>query len=159
MLLRNVSSASNRGSFLERRLGIVTTGRSTSESADQIRGSFGLNLLHEPPEPIVDFIFVCNGLFFLYVAYQSDCRFMDYVAGLAEPGVTPRTLHFSGQSNGFPWNLGLDKCASIPMATTPTGAKGKAVYSISMILAALYLGRCTLRLIYRIVPMSVTVPG
>ena len=58
--LRNVSSASSRASFFERRLSILTTGssRPTGESADQIRASFGLNLLYEPPEPIVDFVFV-----------------------------------------------------------------------------------------------------
>ncbi|KAL8756040.1 MAG: hypothetical protein Q9199_003214 [Rusavskia elegans] len=57
-LLRNASRASSRGSFFERQLSILTTGHSTGESADQVRGSFGLNLLYEPPEPIVDFIFV-----------------------------------------------------------------------------------------------------
>ncbi|KAL8819520.1 MAG: hypothetical protein Q9223_002061 [Gallowayella weberi] len=56
-LLRNVSNASSRGSFLERRLSILTTGRSTGEPADEVRGSLGLTLLHEPSEPIVDFVF------------------------------------------------------------------------------------------------------
>ena len=29
-----------------------------SESSDEVRGPLGLNLLHEPPEPLIDFIFV-----------------------------------------------------------------------------------------------------
>ncbi|KAL8688736.1 MAG: hypothetical protein Q9218_005424 [Villophora microphyllina] len=57
-LLRNVSNASARGSFLERRLSILTTGRSTTEPGDQVHGSLGLNLLYEPSEAIGDFIFV-----------------------------------------------------------------------------------------------------
>ncbi|KAL9014036.1 MAG: hypothetical protein Q9173_001310 [Seirophora scorigena] len=57
-LLRNVSNVSTKGSFLERRLSILTTSRSTTEPGDQLRGPLGLNLLYEPPEPIVDFVFV-----------------------------------------------------------------------------------------------------
>ncbi|KAL8736886.1 MAG: hypothetical protein Q9181_002226 [Wetmoreana brouardii] len=57
-LLRNVSNASARGSFLERRLSILTPGRPTSESLEQVHGLLGLNLLYEPSEAIADFIFV-----------------------------------------------------------------------------------------------------
>ncbi|KAI4093207.1 MAG: hypothetical protein LQ344_003034 [Seirophora lacunosa] len=57
-LLRNVSNVTTKGSFLERRLSILTTSRSTTEPGDQLRGPLGLNLLYEPLEPIVDFIFV-----------------------------------------------------------------------------------------------------
>lgn len=55
------SSTRSSISFLEQRLRILTLKRPMSESSDDKRGPLGLNLLHQPTDPQVDFIF-CHGL-------------------------------------------------------------------------------------------------
>lgn len=56
------SPASNKrstsASFLERRLGSLSISRRGGEPLEQTRGPLGLNLLWEPSEPRIDFIFV-----------------------------------------------------------------------------------------------------
>ena len=57
-LQRNPSKRSVSLSFIERRLSRLTISRRGSESAEDIRGPLGLNLLYEPSEPRIDFVFV-----------------------------------------------------------------------------------------------------
>lgn len=57
-LQRNPSKRSVSLSFIERRLSRLTISRRGSESAEDIRGPLGLNLLHAPSEPRIDFVFV-----------------------------------------------------------------------------------------------------
>ena len=45
-------------SFLDRSFSGLSLGRRHSENVDEVRGSLGLNLLYEPSEPLIDFIFV-----------------------------------------------------------------------------------------------------
>ncbi|KAH0556465.1 hypothetical protein GP486_005630 [Trichoglossum hirsutum] len=52
------SNATSNNSFLERSFGCFRSQPPDSESADEVRGLLGLNLLFAPPEPLVDLIFV-----------------------------------------------------------------------------------------------------
>ena len=47
-----------RASTLSRVLTGLNLSRHTSETAEEIRGPFGLNLLSAPAEPLVDFVFI-----------------------------------------------------------------------------------------------------
>lgn len=57
-LQRNASKRSVSLSFIERRLSRLTISRRGSESPEDIRGPLGLNLLYEPSEPRIEFVFV-----------------------------------------------------------------------------------------------------
>lgn len=143
-LLRNVSNVTTKGSFLERRLSILTTSRSTTEPGDQLRGPLGLNLLYEPLEPIVDFIFVSVFHIACDRSYRSTAelfhgRCTDCEAGLGRPGVPQTTLLISGPKSGFQQILDSSMSVFTASATTRTGARRKEVYSTSMILDGVYL--------------------
>ena len=58
-LQRNASKRSVSLSFIERRLSRLTISRRGNESSEDIRGPLGLNLLYEPSEPRIEFVFVC----------------------------------------------------------------------------------------------------
>lgn len=45
-------------SLLQRRFTGLSVSRKSSEPTEEIRGPLGLNLLYEPPEPLIDFVFV-----------------------------------------------------------------------------------------------------
>lgn len=55
---RNPGKRSVSLSFIERRLSRLAISRRGSESAEDVRGPLGLNMLYEPSEPRIDFIFV-----------------------------------------------------------------------------------------------------
>lgn len=55
---RRLSEDAGRSSVLSRVFPRLSLSRRASETADELKGSFGLNLLSDPAEPIVDFVFV-----------------------------------------------------------------------------------------------------
>ena len=58
LLRRRSTAGAAVSSFLDRRFSGLNLRRYSSETADEVRGSLGLNLLHRPSEPLIDFIFV-----------------------------------------------------------------------------------------------------
>ena len=59
--VQSPSRTRQSNSYLEQRLRFLTIKRPTWESSDTKRGPLGLNLLYQPTETQVDFIF-CHGL-------------------------------------------------------------------------------------------------
>lgn len=55
---RRISGDAGKPSVLSRVFTGLSLSRRTSETADELKGPLGLNLLSDPAEPIVDFIFV-----------------------------------------------------------------------------------------------------
>ncbi|KAL2257577.1 hypothetical protein VTK26DRAFT_9459 [Humicola hyalothermophila] len=103
--------------------------RSKTQLPDSPKGALGLNLLYEPSEPRVDFIFVSlwlhlptlKQLLFSNGRRADSLRYTDSMAAHGGHGVPLLTLLPSGPRNGCHTKPGSGTSASIASAMTRTG--------------------------------------
>ena len=103
-------------SFLQNRLNRLSLARSRpnskhpgNHSTEDRKGPLGLNLLHEPSEPRIDFIFVSHRYKFKHYLdnapnYNSVNRCMASMEDRGRRGAIPRSRGCSGPRIGFQMN-------------------------------------------------------
>lgn len=126
------SPASNKrstsASFLERRLGSLSISRRGGEPLEQTKGPLGLNLLWEPSEPRIDFVFVSFKIG-ISISIPLNLAFMVSEEDHARHGASRMIQLITGPRSGFHVSQVSETFAFTAMGTMRTLEKEKEVWS------------------------------